>query len=117
MLLWITAAGVLGSLARYWTSRAAARIAPSEFPYGTLAINWTGSFLTGLLAGAAALSLPRPVSLVLLSGFLGAYTTFSTFTYESAALLRSGERGQAVWNLVLHVGGGAALALLGMAIA
>ncbi|MDA8346916.1 MAG: CrcB family protein [Thermaerobacter sp.] len=117
MLLWFAVAGLLGSLARYWTSRAAARLVPSEFPLGTLAVNWSGSFLTGLFAGTVGLGLPHATTVVVLSGFLGAYTTFSTFTYETVALLRSGERGKALWNLALSALGGAGLALLGALVA
>ncbi len=114
MLLWLAIAGLLGSLARYWTSRAAARLVPSQFPVGTLVTNWIGAFLTGLLAGNIGLRLPHVLSGVLLTGFLGAYTTFSTFTYETLALLREGERGKALYNLGLHIVGGAGLTLLGV---
>ncbi len=117
MLFWLAAAGLLGSLARYWTSRAVARLTSSEFPFGTMAANWIGSFLTGRLAGTATLYLPPVAAIAALSGFLGAYTTFSTFTFETVALARSGERKMAIWNFSVNVIGGAAFALLGALVA
>ena len=97
---------------RYLVSRLAARVAP-EFPLGTLIVNWAGSLLTGAMGGAIALRLPSDLRILLLAGFLGGFTTFSTFTYETAALLRARELRPALGNLVLSVVGGAALALLG----
>ncbi len=97
---------------RYLVSRLAAPVAP-EFPLGTLLVNWTGSLLTGAMGGALAAHLPSGLRMILLAGFLGGFTTFSTFTYETAQLLRARARLAALGNLVLSVGGGAALALLG----
>ncbi len=97
---------------RYLVSRLAASMAP-DLPLGTLIVNWTGSLLTGAMGGAVAAHLPSGLRMLLLAGFVGGFTTFSTFTYETAELLRSREVWPALGNVVLSVVGGAALALLG----
>ncbi len=112
MSLLIALSGALGCILRLLISRLAARIAP-QLPLGTLLVNWSGSLLTGAMGGAIARHIPSPLSSMLLLGFLGGFTTFSTLTYESAELLHARELLPAVGNLALSVGGGAALALLG----
>lgn len=114
MLLLVALSGGIGSILRYLVSRLAARVAP-ELPLGTLAVNWTGSWLTGLLGGALAAHLPGPVRTVLLAGLLGGFTTFSTFTYETAGLMEERELTWAVLNFALSVLGGLAFAALGAA--
>lgn len=91
--LLISAGAVFGANARYWLGTWAAQKWGSIFPFGTLLINVTGSFLLGLfmtLATERFLLDPRWRLLVAV-GFLGAYTTFSTFTYESFNLIFKGQ--------------------------
>jgi fluoride exporter len=87
----IGVAGAAGALARYWLDCALAR-RPGGFPWGTFAVNVSGSFLLGLLfallAGRAAVDPWLRSSLTV--GLLGAYTTFSTFSLESYRLLEDG---------------------------
>jgi CrcB protein len=108
--LLISAGAVLGANARYWIGTWAAGKWGAAFPYGTLIINLTGSLLLGLFMGLTAerLSLDPRLRLLIATGFLGAYTTFSTFTYESVSLLLKG----AVWAGVLNVLASTALGLL-----
>lgn len=84
--------GVLGANARYLVSTRAADRFGVDFPYGTLLINASGSFLMGavltLLAGRFHSN--RDATLLITTGFLGAYTTFSTFAYETVILMRQG---------------------------
>ena len=102
-LLLIAAGGAAGTLARYGTSTALARVTERVgFPLGTLAVNLIGCFLFGYLNG---LFLERLVvrpeyRLMLLVGVLGGYTTFSTFGWETAALLRDGQYVRAAVNLL-----------------
>jgi len=78
----------------------AARFGDS-FPYGTLLINVSGSFVIGVLATIlTSRSVPDPTwRLLLITGFLGAYTTFSSLTYESLALIQDGAVLRAIGNL------------------
>ncbi len=93
--------GFLGANARYWVGGWVAARMGSTFPYGTLVINVSGSFALGLLMGAAEFGTIAPASrLAFAVGFLGAYTTFSTFTYETLRLIESGSLLLAAANVV-----------------
>ncbi len=106
-LLAIALGGAFGAVSRYLISGWVARLThESAFPYGTLAVNVTGSFLLGLmmgLGGEGRLLLPPAVRVVLGIGFLGAFTTFSTFSYETVEALRIGDFRVAVGNTVISV--------------
>lgn len=82
--------GILGANARYLVSVWAARRIGPEFPYGTLIVNLSGSLLLGFLATGilGRVAYEREVQLLVPVGFVGAYTTFSTFAYESVGLVR-----------------------------
>jgi CrcB protein len=84
--------GFLGACARYWVSGWAAEKWGASYPFGALLINVTGSFLLWLFLAATSerLLIDPPWRLLLAVGFLGAYTTFSTYTYESVQLLLTG---------------------------
>jgi CrcB protein len=91
--LLISTGAILGANARYWLGVWCAERWGSSFPYGTLLINVTGSFVLGLfmtLATERFLIDPRWRFLIAV-GFLGAYTTFSTYSYESFALISKGQ--------------------------
>jgi len=97
----ISLGAVLGANARYWLAGWAAQKWGAAFPYGTLFINLTGSFLLGLFV---TLITERFIinpnwRLLIAIGFLGSYTTFSTYTYESINLLLSGQVWQGLTNL------------------
>ncbi len=106
-LLAVALGGAFGAVSRYLISGWVARLThESAFPYGTLAVNVTGSFLLGLmmgLGGEGRLLLPPAVRVVLGIGFLGAFTTFSTFSYETVEALRIGDFRVAVGNTVISV--------------
>lgn len=100
--LLISAGAVFGANARYWMGVWSAEKWGSSFPIGTLIINITGSFLLGLfmtLATERFLVDPR-MRLLVTVGFLGAYTTFSTYTFESIALLQKGQWALGFVNLL-----------------
>ena len=82
--------GILGANARYLVSVWAARRIGASFPYGTLIVNLSGSLLLGFLATGIVgrVVYEREVQLLVSVGFLGAYTTFSTFAFESVGLVR-----------------------------
>jgi len=84
--------GLLGANARYWMGRWAAGWWGTAFPWGTLLINVTGAFVLGfyLTLATERFTGRATTRLVVATGFLGAYTTFSTFSYETLTLLRDG---------------------------
>ncbi|WP_040952840.1 fluoride efflux transporter FluC [Gorillibacterium massiliense] len=76
----VAAGGFVGSVSRYYVSQFAVKRRVSKIPWGTLFVNLTGAFLLGLLYGAHS---PSSVLLLAGTGFMGAYTTFSTFMHET----------------------------------
>ena len=117
--LWIAAAGAVGSLARYGLSIAVQRACGGGFPWGTLAVNLLGCFLFGLLWCLAAerQALGPHVRLVVLVGFFGAFTTFSTFAFDSVELLRAARWGAFALNVLAQNLLGIAGVVLGAALA
>ena len=87
--VWLAAGGFLGAVARYAVTRFISGRWPGPFPFGTLSVNLLGSFLLGWLAGSG-LGLNETMALLLGTGFLGAFTTISTFKLESWTLFRQG---------------------------
>ncbi len=88
-LLLVFLGGGAGSVLRYAVGRAAANLLPSAFLWGTLAVNVVGSFAAGFLIGWLAIRQPAQSSglhLLLMTGFLGGFTTFSAFSVETMSL-------------------------------
>nr|WP_205863772.1 fluoride efflux transporter CrcB [Planosporangium mesophilum] len=106
----------VGAPLRYLVDRAVQARHDSLFPWGTFAVNVTGSFLLGLLA-AATLRTPGLVMAALGTGFCGALTTYSTFGYETVQLLRERSRLVAVLNVIASVAAGLGAAVAGAALA
>ncbi len=94
--LWISLGGILGACSRYALARGVARIAGTTFPYGTLIINVTGSAILGffLVWSSERAIVDQRIKLFLAIGFCGAYTTFSSYAFESFAFFEQGH-----WNL------------------
>jgi len=88
-LLWIAAGGALGTLARYGIGRVVGQAAPSTFPWGTLIANLVGCFFFGLVwsLGERHLNLNGTVRTVVLVGFMGGLTTFSSFIFDTNSFL------------------------------
>ena len=104
-VLCIAVAGALGALSRYGVDAMAASLLGRAFPYGTLIANVLGCFLMGLVMhwSLSQEDLPRHVHLLLTTGFLGAFTTFSTFSYQTIDLLERGLLTAAGVNVLLSV--------------
>ena len=104
-LLAIAGGGALGAVLRFGMSNAVYRILGREFPYGTLAVNVLGSLLMGFLFVMLVerLAISAEWRAALLVGLLGAFTTFSTFSFETLALFESGEPVKAMTNIALSV--------------
>jgi len=88
--LLVAAGGALGSVARYWVGGWAPRLLGQAFPYGTFIVNVVGSFLISvIMTGALNTSLISPnARLFLTVGIMGGFTTYSSFNYETLALLQ-----------------------------
>jgi CrcB protein len=97
--------GGLGAAARHGVNVTAARLVGIAFPYGTLFINVTGSFVMGVIGGYFALKgqASQEVRLFLTTGILGGYTTFSAFSLETAVLYERGEVAASVMYVVASV--------------
>ena len=95
---WAVAIGAaLGGVARYYLASAIQHRVGATFPWGTLVINVSGSLLLGVLMryALATPSVSAELRAFLTTGFCGGYTTFSTYSYETAALLEDGQYGRA----------------------
>ena len=92
--------GGMGALARFALDGAVGALLGREFPYGTLAVNLSGSFVLGVLLGAA---LSGDSYRVAATGFVGAFTTFSTWSFESHRLGEDGELRLGVANFAVSL--------------
>lgn len=112
------AAGAIGASLRYLADVAITERAAGAFPWATFLINVTGSFLLGLLTGLGLHhGFPKAARVVVGVGFCGAYTTFSTFTFETVRLLEAGEPGAAFKNAAATVLVGLSAGAAGLAVA
>ena len=98
----VAVAGALGAVLRMFVATASGRLLGTAFPVGTFIINMTGCLFLGwfLTAAGNRMAVSDTTRLAVAVGFVGAYTTFSTFAYESNALLESGLQIKAIINLV-----------------
>ncbi len=115
-ILLVAVGGVLGANARFLIANWSVGRFGRSFPYGTLIVNLSGSFLLGFLATLIGERFDgdRTASLLIGTGFLGAYTTFSTFSVETLAQVQIGEYRRAAVNVAISTGGGVVVALLGI---
>jgi fluoride exporter len=105
-MIWSVAiGGAMGSIARFLLGSFVQQRAGTAFPIGTLIINITGSILLGFLLrfALATPSITPATRALLTTGFCGGYTTFSTFSYETVALIEENELGRAALYAVLSV--------------
>ena len=117
-LLGLALAGGLGTLLRYGLSSLVQRHAGLAFPWGTLVVNLAGCFLFGLLWSLfeSRWAVSRELRTVVLVGFLGGFTTFSSFAFEAAGLLEQGAWRAALGHLLGQNVLGVALVFLGLAV-
>jgi CrcB protein len=119
-LAWITfvAAGAIGAPLRYLVDGAVQDRTEGAFPWGTFVVNASGSLLLGFVTGLTLYhAFPDTPRIVLGTGFLGAYTTFSTFGFETVRLLEEGAIAEAFRNALGTLITGAAAAAVGLALA
>jgi fluoride exporter len=111
-------AGASGAVSRYLVDGAISDRVHGVFPLGTFVVNASGSLLLGFLTGLALYhGFPTTPMLVLGTGFCGAYTTFSTFTFETVRLVEEGALDEAFRNALGTVVTGFAAAAVGLALA
>ena len=111
--------GGLGSIARFVISREMENWLGNYLPYGTLSVNVAGSLALGWVATGFLdrMEISSALRLGLIVGFLGGFTTFSTFSYESLQLLLNGSIWRAILNVVLNVVACIGTCYLGMQLA
>jgi CrcB protein len=115
----VACAGAAGALCRWGLASLVQRMGGAGFPFGTFAVNVLGCLLFGIAFGIVEKRLPlgTEARLVLLTGFLGAFTTFSTYMFETGALLRQGQWLLAAANAFGQIALGLVAVMLGLAIA
>jgi CrcB protein len=114
-VLFVALAGAAGALTRYGIGSA---VGSRDFPWSTLGINLVGSLALGFVLRAGDLrGWSEVVTIALGAGFLGAFTTFSTFSVETQSMLRDGRNTAAALYVFASLVGGAALAAAGYALA
>jgi fluoride exporter len=110
--------GAAGAVSRYWLDGRVSDLTHGQFPWGTFVINVLGAFLLGLLVALTTERLlPHPNWRIALGiGFLGSFTTFSTYTYETVKLAEDGSVGLALFNSIGMLALGLLAAASGLAI-
>ncbi|AHH95171.1 fluoride efflux transporter CrcB [Kutzneria viridogrisea] len=114
--LLVVLGAAVGAPLRYLLDRAVQSRHDTAFPWGTVLINVIGSFVLGVLVGLGS-ALPGGLLALLGTGLCGAFTTFSTFSYETVRLLESRSYFYALLNVLISAGAGLGVALLGYSLA
>ena len=117
-ILWLALGGALGTLARAGLSAAVQRAAGASFPWGTLTVNVLGCLLFGWVWAwtEARAQLPAELRLVVLTGFMGAFTTFSTYVFDTGQMLGAGRWAAAAGHLALQNGIGLLCLFVGLSL-
>ncbi|HEY7172492.1 MAG TPA: fluoride efflux transporter CrcB [Vicinamibacterales bacterium] len=119
-MIWllVAAGGAIGSVARYALSTFALRATGTLFPLGTFVVNAVGCLCFGVVVGAAEqrIALSPEARTFILAGVLGGFTTFSSYVFESAGLIRDGQMTAAIVNIAGQVVAGLAAFWIGAAL-
>jgi len=112
-LVWLAvlAIGGVGAVLRFLVDGWVSRLFAGRLPYGTLVINLSGSFVLGFLDGVV---LPKDAALIFGTGLIGAYTTFSTWMFETQRLGEERQVARAAANVWISLVAGVSLAALGL---
>jgi len=116
--LLVAVGGAIGSLLRYYVGQWALRLMGPAFPWGTLAVNVVGCFVIGVFAELIARKFNASVELrlLLITGFLGGFTTFSAFSLDAISLFERGEAVAGGVYIVASVGLSMAAVITGLAV-
>jgi fluoride exporter len=105
--IWVAIGGALGTSGRYWLSGVVARSVGETFPWGTLIVNVTGSFIIGFFAALTGpdgrLFVGSTARQFVMTGICGGYTTFSSFSWQTLNLMNNGEWFRAGANVAVSV--------------
>ena len=101
-MMWLSLAGACGTVSRYSIYELAAKTKGCPIPLGTLGVNIIGSFLFGLIYVLVGrkIAMNSDMKLIMLTGFVGAFSTFSTFAFETAKMLKSAQWTLAAGNIL-----------------
>jgi fluoride exporter len=100
-IFWLSIAGACGTLSRYTLCEFASKLRHTHIPIGTFAVNIIGSFLFGLIYMLAQrkIIITHEARVILLVGFMGAFTTFSTFAFDTAKMMKASQWALAFGNV------------------
>ena len=117
-ILLLALAGALGAVARYGCTTIVQRAFSPDFPWGTMVVNMMGCFIVGLFWSLAEekITISPELRVIILVGFLGAFTTFSTFIFETGSLMREASWTPAIMNILTQNAAGILLLLVGIRI-
>jgi CrcB protein len=118
LLAWLAVMGAVGTLCRYGLDAFVLRLCGERFPWGIFVVNATGCFLFGLVYPLAEerLLISGETRSIILTGFMGSFTTFSTFSFQTAEFLRDSQWFSAGANIVGQVLVGLACVFIGLAV-
>ncbi|CUI31090.1 fluoride efflux transporter CrcB [Cognatishimia activa] len=116
-LIYVAFGGALGAVLRYLTGLGVVRLVGAGFPMGVITVNVIGSFLMGVFVVMAAKRGLTHLSPLVMTGFLGGFTTFSAFSLETVTLFERGQTGAAVAYILISVIGSIAALALGLWVA
>ncbi len=103
LLLYIGAGGFFGAVSRYLIATQVQKLSGGFFPIGTLSVNILGSFIIGFAAMYFSQTIQPEYKAFVITGFLGALTTFSTFSLENVTMLQDGEFSKVLLNIFFNV--------------
>lgn len=118
LLVWLAVMGAVGTLCRYGLDGWVLRLCGERFPLGILVVNVLGCFLFGVVYPLAEerLLISGETRLIILTGFMGSFTTFSTFTFQTAEFLRESQWFSAGANIIGQIVLGLVCMFVGLAI-
>lgn len=117
-LMWLAVLGAAGTLARYWLDGVVQRWFGTKFPWGILVVNVLGSFLFGVVWSMAEERrvISSEARFLILTGFMGAFTTFSTFMFQTGEFVKDSQVSMAVANVAAQVILGLVFLFLGLGV-
>lgn len=117
IILYIAIAGGIGAVSRFIADGLVRTLFGRAFPWGTVIINVTGSFLLGIVTGVAAHGHPLDLTLIVGTGFCGGFTSFSTASFETVRLIEERRFTAALLQLLLNGGLSILAAVIGISLA